>query len=137
MEPKRKMPNKEFTDLDNLVRKMRPQGNPEYYAMMHEAAIGNMCEMGGCGLKRGVQPFLHMWMEDTDEILDNQKLSDIFKNISEWTKETGKERYLVEVLLLLQMAFESYSGVTSDRYPTKNKRVCSREERESVIIVLR
>ena len=137
MEAKRKIPGKVFADLDALIRKMRPVGNSDYYTLMHEASSGNMSEMGGCGLKKMVQPFLHMWMDNIEKIVDNQKLSATFKTLSDWTEKQEKERYLVEVLLLMQMSWESYSGVTSDRYPTANQRVCSREDRESVLGVLR
>ena len=61
-----------------------------------------------------------MWMDNIEKIVDNGNLSVTFKTLSDWTEEQEKERYLVEVLLLLQMSWESYSGVTSDRYPTAN-----------------
>ena len=135
---KRKTPKKVYPDLDSNIRKMRPQGNYMLYLMFHEASIGDMSAPYGSGFKKMVGPFTFLWCGEPSEIVDNAKLAVVFKTLSEWTADKEVSRYLVEVLVLLQMSWEAYSGVTSDRFPSKApKMACSTVDRDQVLGVIR
>ena len=135
---KRKSPKKVYPDLDSNIRKMRPNANYELYIMFHEASIGDMASPGGSGFKKMVRPFKFLWCGEPSEIVDNANLAVVFKTLSEWTTDQEVSRYLVEVVVLLQMSWEAYSGVTSDRSPSNApKMACSKVDREQVLGVIR